>query len=117
MVCCLRTVRYAEIAYKTYRPPHKTALPVLVYLHLHCCPADAITWVCPDQEQQDPLLPLLTMLAAHLQLELPTPQQGQLLELVPTQDGSRAVADLQVCMLGGRSLNDATVATACPVGG
>lgn len=52
--------------------------------------------MCPDQEQQDPLLPLLTALAGQLQLELPSPQQGQLVELLPTQDGARAVADLQV---------------------
>lgn len=50
----------------------------------------------PDQEQQGPLLPLLYALAAQLQLELPTAQQGQLLELLPTSDGSRAVATLQV---------------------
>uniref|UniRef100_A0A383WNS6 Cilia- and flagella-associated protein 61 N-terminal domain-containing protein n=1 Tax=Tetradesmus obliquus TaxID=3088 RepID=A0A383WNS6_TETOB len=61
---------------------------------------DAITWVCPDQEQQDPLLPLLTALAGQLQLELPSPQQGQLVELLPTQDGARAVADLQACNAG-----------------
>ncbi|WIA39160.1 hypothetical protein OEZ86_005287 [Tetradesmus obliquus] len=61
---------------------------------------DAITWVCLDQEQQDPLLPLLTALAGQLQLELPSPQQGQLVELLPTQDGARAVADLQACNAG-----------------
>lgn len=63
---------------------------------MHVPAADAITWVCPDQQQEDPLLPLLLALAAQIQLELPTPQSGQLLELTPTQNGMRAVASLQV---------------------
>jgi hypothetical protein len=36
----------------------------------------------------------------QLGLELPEPQQGRLLDLVPSADGTRAVAALQVCTAG-----------------
>lgn len=38
----------------------------------------------------------LLMSGLQLGVELPEPQQGHLLDLVPTQDGARAVAALQV---------------------
>jgi hypothetical protein len=39
---------------------------------------------------------VLTRIVLQLGVELPEPQQGHLLDLVPTQDGARAVAALQV---------------------
>jgi hypothetical protein len=55
----------------------------------------AITWVDADPAEHNQLLQLLLALSEHLQLELPTPQEGQLLQLSPTTDGSLAIATLQ----------------------
>eukprot|EP00775_Hariotina_reticulata_P004215 gene4215-4464_t len=79
-------------------------------------PASAITWVDADPAQHDQLLLLLLALAAHLQLELPTPQQGQLLQLLPTADGSQATATLQGSASGPeQQLHvDLLVASGCP---
>eukprot|EP00879_Flechtneria_rotunda_P019754 GHRR01020758.1.p1 GENE.GHRR01020758.1~~GHRR01020758.1.p1 ORF type:complete len:449 (+),score=224.78 GHRR01020758.1:941-2287(+) len=51
--------------------------------------------MCPDQQQMDAALPLLQTLAAQAGIELPAPQQAQLLGLAPTANGARAVATLQ----------------------
>lgn len=63
-------------------------------IYCRCCSRQGST-VTTNFPLFNSLCPIL-LWAAQLGLELPEPQQGRLLDLVPSADGTRAVAALQV---------------------